>query len=113
MGAARVTFCGWPPRSKADPSIRLRQVAQQGKTVVYVLADTKVVGAIALADIIRPEAKEALTRLKEMGIRSMMLTGDATPVARWVAEELGLDEYFAEVLPDQKAAKIREIKSRR
>jgi len=99
-------------RLTADHAL-VRQAAQQGKTVVYVLADTKVVGAIALADIIRPEAKEALTRLKEMGIRSMMLTGDATPVARWVAEELGLDEYFAEVLPDQKAAKIREIKSRR
>ena len=98
-------------RLTADHAL-VRQAAQQGKTVVYVLADTKVVGAIALADIIRPEAKEALTRLKEMGIRSMMLTGDATPVARWVAEELGLDEYFAEVLPDQKAAKIREIKSR-
>ena len=98
-------------RLTADHAL-VRQAAQQGKTVVYVLAETKVVGAIALADIIRPEAKEALTRLKEMGIRSMMLTGDATPVARWVAEELGLDEYFAEVLPDQKAAKIREIKSR-
>jgi P-type Cu2+ transporter len=98
-------------RLTADHAL-VRQAAQQGKTVVYVLADTKVVGAIALADIIRPEAKEALTRLKEMGIRSMMLTGDATPVARWVAEELGLDEYFAEVLPDQKAAKIREIQSR-
>ena len=98
-------------RLTADHAL-VRQAAQQGKTVVYVLADTKVVGAIALADIIRPEAKEALTRLKEMGIRSMMLTGDATPVARWVAEELGLDEYFAEVLPDQKAAKIREIKLR-
>jgi len=91
---------------------RVRRVAEQGKTVVYVLVDSKVAGAIALADIIRPEAKEALMRLKEMGIRSMMLTGDATPVARWVAQELGLDEYFAEVLPDQKAAKIREIKKR-
>jgi len=47
-----------------------------------------------------------------MGIRAMMLTGDSQAVARWVAEELGLDEYFAEVLPDQKAAKIREVKTR-
>jgi len=88
------------------------QVAQQGKTVVYVLVDSKVAGAIALADIIRPEARAALARLKAMGIRAMMLTGDAAPVARWVAQELGIDEYFAEVLPDQKAAKIREIKAR-
>ncbi len=74
--------------------------------------DSKVVGAIALADIVRPESREALQRLKQMGIRAMMLTGDSQPVARWVAQELGLDEYFAEVLPDQKAAKIREVKAR-
>src|SRR5258705_9596491 len=53
-----------------------------------------------------------MQRLKQMGIRAMMLTGDSQPVARWVAQELGLDEYFAEVLPDQKAAKIREVKAR-
>src|SRR5213593_5004242 len=47
-----------------------------------------------------------------MGIRVMMLTGDATAVARWVARELALDEYFAEVLPDQKAAKIKEVQAR-
>ena len=70
------------------------------------------VGAIALADIIRPESREALRRLKHMGIRAMMLTGDSQAVARWVAQELGLDDYFAEVLPDQKAAKIREVKAR-
>src|SRR3990172_5597574 len=69
-------------------------------------------GAIALADIIRRESREALRHLKAMGIKSIMLTGDSTAVARWVAGELGLDEYFAEVLPDQKAAKIREVKRR-
>jgi len=99
-------------RLAADDA-RVRRVAEQGKTVVYVLVDSKLTGAIALADVIRPEAREALARLKRMGIRSMMLTGDATAVARWVAQELGLDEYFAEVLPDQKAAKIREIKGRK
>ncbi len=94
----------------SDP--RVARVAEQGKTVVYVLLDSKVVGAIALADIIRPESREALQRLKQMGIRAMMLTGDAQPVARWVAQDLGLDDYFAEVLPDQKAVKIREVKRR-
>ncbi|HEV8400707.1 MAG TPA: heavy metal translocating P-type ATPase [Gemmatimonadales bacterium] len=97
----------------AASDARVRQTAEQGKTIVYVVIDSKVAGAIALADIIRPEAREALARLKAMGIRAMMLTGDATPVARWVAQELGLDEYFAEVLPGQKAAKIREIKARK
>ena len=94
----------------ADP--RVAPLAEQGKTVVYVLADGKAIGAIALADIIRPEAREALDRLKEMGIRPMMLTGDSAAVARWVAGQLGLEDYFAEVLPDQKAAKIEEVKRR-
>ena len=99
-------------RSQAVTDARVGRVAEQGKTVVYVLVDSKVAGAIALADIIRPESRAALQRLKQMGIRAMMLTGDSQAVARWVAEELGLDEYFAEVLPDQKAAKIREVKTR-
>ncbi|PYP98651.1 MAG: heavy metal translocating P-type ATPase, partial [Gemmatimonadetes bacterium] len=98
--------------SQTVSDARVKRVAEQGKTVVYVLLDSRVVGAIALADIIRPESREALQRLKQMGIRAMMLTGDSQAVARWVAQELGLDEYFAEVLPDQKAAKIREVKAR-
>jgi len=91
---------------------RVRAVAEQRKTVVYVLVDDRPAGAIALADIIRPESREALARLKAMGIKAMMLTGDATAVAAWVARELALDEFFAEVLPDQKAAKIKEIQGR-
>ncbi|PYO95037.1 MAG: heavy metal translocating P-type ATPase, partial [Gemmatimonadetes bacterium] len=91
---------------------RVARLADQGKTVVYVLADGKAIGAIALADIIRPESREALGRLKAMGIKPIMLTGDSDAVARWVAGELGLDDYFAEVLPDQKAAKIEEVKQR-
>jgi Cu2+-exporting ATPase len=91
---------------------RVATLAEQGKTVVYVVLEGRVVGALALADIIREESREALRRLKEMGVQTMMLTGDARPVAAWVASELGLDDYFAEVLPDQKAAKIREVKQR-
>ena len=63
-----------------DP--RVREVAEQGKTVVYVLVDDKLEGAIALADVIRPESRDALRRLKAMGIQVMMLTGDAEAVAR-------------------------------
>ncbi|MHB8781301.1 MAG: heavy metal translocating P-type ATPase [Candidatus Geothermincolia bacterium] len=85
---------------------------EQGKTVVYVLADGEVVGAVALADVIREESREAVERLKSMGVRCLMLTGDAQPVAAWVAEELGLDEYFAEVLPEQKSARIQELRER-
>ncbi|MBW2340472.1 MAG: HAD-IC family P-type ATPase [Deltaproteobacteria bacterium] len=69
-------------------------------------------GAIALADIIRPESKKAISLLKGMGIRCMMLTGDNKQVADWVSEEIGLDEYFAEVLPGEKAQKIKDVQSR-
>jgi Cu2+-exporting ATPase len=91
---------------------RVPEVVEQGKTVVYVLVDDHLEGAIALADVIRPESREALARLKAMGIRVMMLTGDSTAVARWVARELELDEYFAEVLPEAKSAKIKEVQAR-
>ena len=91
---------------------RITRVAEDGKTVVYVITNDRLAGAIALADIIRPESRQAIQRLKEMGVRVMMLTGDATAVAKWVARELDLDEYFAEVLPDQKAAKIKEVQGR-
>ncbi len=91
---------------------KIDELHAQGKTVVYVLIDNKVMGAIALADIIRPESKEAVKRLKEMGIRTMMLTGDNKQVAKWVADELGLDEYFAEVLPHEKAARLKEVQAR-
>ncbi len=95
-----------------DQEERARRLAAQGKTVVYVLADGAPIGAIALADIVRKESREAVQRLKAMGIKPIMLTGDSAAVARWVAAELGLDDYFAEVLPDQKAAKIEEVKGR-
>jgi len=84
----------------------------QGKTVIFVLLDDKLRGAIALADIIRPESKKAVALLKKMGIQSMMLTGDNKKVAQWVSEEIGLDEYFAEVLPQEKSEKVKEVQSR-
>lgn len=92
---------------KSDP--RIERIAQQGKTVVYVLRDGVAIGAIGLADIIRRESKEAIDRLKSMGYKCMMLTGDNRFVAKWVAGELGLDEYFAEVLPHQKVETIKKI----
>ncbi len=91
---------------------RVAHLAEQGKTTVYVLVEDRVSGAIALADVIRPESREAIGRLKALGIRTMMLTGDAEPVARWVAGELGLDEVFAEALPHEKSQKIEEVKQR-
>jgi P-type Cu2+ transporter len=90
----------------------LERVSSEGKTTVYVLVDDKLIGALALADIIRPEAATTVARLKELGIRSMMLTGDAEAVARSVSRQIGLDDYFAEVLPGEKAEKIKEVQAR-
>jgi Cu2+-exporting ATPase len=91
---------------------RIEKLSSQGKTVIYVLIDGELSGAVALADIIRPESKEAIAKLREMGVRCMMITGDNKQVAKWVADEIGLDEYFAEVLPDKKAEKVKEVQSR-
>ncbi|MEJ2314836.1 MAG: copper-translocating P-type ATPase [Nitrospirota bacterium] len=91
---------------------RLDELSSQGKTVVYVLVDGKVAGALALGDIIREESKKAISALKDMGIKCMMLTGDSELVARWVAKELGLDDYFAEVLPQEKSEKVKEVQAR-
>ncbi|MHB1947889.1 MAG: copper-translocating P-type ATPase [Gammaproteobacteria bacterium] len=91
---------------------RIAALSMQGKTVIFVIIDDQLKGAIALADIIRPESKEAIKQLKAMGIRCMMLTGDNNQVAKWVADTIGLDEYFAEVLPQDKVIKIKEVQAR-
>ncbi|MBE0429015.1 MAG: copper-translocating P-type ATPase [Thermoleophilia bacterium] len=91
---------------------RAREAASQGKTVVFVVIDGELAGAVALADIIRPESRQAISELKAAGIACMMLTGDNEQVAEWVAGEIGLDEYFAEVLPKDKAEKVKEIQGR-
>jgi len=91
---------------------RIDALLNQGKTVVFVVIGEHVHGAIALADIIRKESREAVAILKQSGIRTMMLTGDNEQVARWVAQEIGLDEYFAEILPQEKARTVKEIQQR-
>lgn len=96
----------------AFESEEVERLKQQGKTVVFVLEDGEVAGVIALADRIRPESREAIARLKEMGLKCMMLTGDNRFVAKWVAEELNLDEFFAEVLPHEKAEKVKEVQQK-
>jgi Cu2+-exporting ATPase len=82
------------------------------RTRVFVLVDDRVAGVVDLADVVREESREAISGLKAMGIRVMMLTGDNQAVADWVAGELGLDETFAQVLPDDKAARVKEVKDR-
>lgn len=88
------------------------QASTDGKTVVYVIdQEKKVRGAIMLADVIREESKEAVAALREMGKRVAMLTGDSKGVAAWVAKELSIKEYFAEVLPENKAETVRKLQA--
>ncbi|EKD23545.1 MAG: hypothetical protein ACD_81C00219G0006 [uncultured bacterium] len=82
-------------------------LAGKGQTIVYVMADDNPIGVIALADIIRPEAKEAIVALKRLGIKPVMVTGDAEEVAEWVAQDVGIAEYFFRVSPHDKVEKIK------
>jgi Cu2+-exporting ATPase len=86
-----------------------KQAAKEGKTEVYLVSGKAVIGAIALADVIRDESKATIGELKQLGIKSAMITGDSKDVAGYVAKQLGLDEYFAEVRPEDKAAKVKEL----
>ena len=85
------------------------KAGDKGQTVVYLVRDNQPAAAFALADVIRAESREAVRRLHEMGIEVAMLTGDSMAVARAVAEELGIDTYFAEVLPEHKDQKVAEL----
>jgi Cu2+-exporting ATPase len=83
--------------------------AARGQGTIYLVEEGRVLAALAVADAVRPESHEAVRRLHEAGIEVVMLTGDARAVAEAVAAELGIDTVFAQVLPDQKAEKIREL----
>jgi Cu2+-exporting ATPase len=90
---------------------KLIKLSKQGNTIIYVIFDKTLLGAIALGDVIREESREAVKTLKEAGLRVSMITGDSEDVADWVSRELGLDEYFAKVLPEQKSDKVKLLQS--
>lgn len=97
-----------------QPGEKLRLAAErwgeEGKTVVYLVVDGQPCAAIALADTIRPASFETVRRLRQMGLRVVMLTGDSWDVAGTVARTLGIDEYFAEILPGNKADVVRDLR---
>jgi Cu2+-exporting ATPase len=80
-----------------------------GQSAVYLAKESGVVALFAIADVIREESREAVQKLHDMGLKVAMLTGDSEAVARSVAEVLHIDTYFAEVLPEHKADKVREL----
>lgn len=89
---------------------KYRQLSTQGKTVVFVLINDQLAAMLALADQIRESSLPTIKKLKEMGVQSIMLTGDNYQVANWVGEQLQLDQVFAEILPHEKANKIKQLK---
>lgn len=95
-----------------DSGKKIAELSSQGKTIIFVLTSEKIIGAIALADIIREESREAIKTLHNFGIKTAMITGDSEDVAKWVADELDVDEYFARVLPDQKSEKVKFLQAK-
>jgi Cu2+-exporting ATPase len=91
---------------------RARDWSAEGSTVLYLLRSGAVAGALALADEIRPESRQAVDELHRRGSHVVMITGDARPVAEAVGRELGVDEVFAEVLPEDKDAKVGALQGR-
>ncbi|MBA5876202.1 MAG: HAD-IC family P-type ATPase, partial [Nitrospira sp. CR1.2] len=85
--------------------------ASEGRTVLSVVTDGRLLGALSVEDEIRPESREAVTDLHRLRIRVAMITGDAKPVAESVARRLGIDEIAAEVLPGDKAAAVKRFQS--
>jgi Cu2+-exporting ATPase len=91
---------------------KLDQLADEGKTLVYLLKDDQIEAALALEDVIRESAKKAVSGLQKMGLKVMMLTGDSAAVAKTVAGQLNLDDYMAEILPDEKSDQIKKIRQK-
>jgi Cu2+-exporting ATPase len=90
-----------------------KSAGSKGQTVVYLVEEKRITTAFGLADVIRPESYEAIKKLKEMNIEVAMLTGDSKEVAKAVADELGIDLYFAEVLPEHKDQRVIELQKQR
>jgi Cu2+-exporting ATPase len=115
----RTLFEGGPNlllRLNVEPPPELRAFAQEaavkGQGVIYLVEGRRALATFAVADAVRPESREAIRRLHERGIEVAMLTGDSRPVAEAVARDLGIDTVFAQVLPEQKVERIREIQAR-
>lgn len=95
-----------------DLGVPVKELEGAGRTVIHVAIDGEMAGVLAIADAVRPSAVAAVKRLKEMGVEVAMLTGDNQGTANRVAEELGIDIVFAEVLPEDKQNKVEELQGR-
>ena len=114
-GKDKYVAAGYPYITKNNLNVpkeietAIRKVAKQGKSEVYLVKGDRVIGALALADALREESKQTIAKLKQLGIKTAMITGDSQDVASYVAKQLDLDQYFAEVRPEDKAGKVKEL----
>jgi P-type Cu2+ transporter len=97
-----------PPATLAD---FIKQAEAKGQSVIHLVQGQEIVASFALADVIRPESAAAIQQLQEQGIEVVMLTGDSNAVAKAVAEELGINQYFAEVLPEHKDEQVAKLQA--
>jgi len=95
-----------------DLQAAIDRAASRGQAAITMIDERSAIAVFAVADAVRVESREAVQRLHDQAIEVIMMTGDAQPVAQSVAQELGIDTVFAEVLPDQKASKVKEVQQR-
>ncbi|WP_258064400.1 heavy metal translocating P-type ATPase [Arthrobacter sp. ZGTC131] len=112
LAEAAATAESAAPAESAGLAEKTREWAERGAAVLYVVEDGRLLGALSLEDAVREESRQAVAALRNRGIKVAMVTGDARPVARAVAAELGIDEVFAEVLPADKDKKVAELQGR-
>lgn len=98
--------------AEAAPTDTTAALQQQGKSIIMVARNNALLGSIAFADTLRPSSKAAVSKLREMGIRVVMLSGDNNATAHAIAQQAGIDEYLAEVLPQDKAQHVASFKSK-
>src|SRR5699024_10857745 len=109
----KVVSPGYVRKQKIDfDDKNFNKWSQQGKTVVFLLVNEELAGAIALADKIKESSKQTIEQLHKRNIKAIMLTGDNQKVANYVAEQIGIDEVYAEVMPNENADKVTEIQER-
>ncbi len=98
---------------RVDESLsKIQESQKEGKTFVWIALNKRLIGILVLEDIIRPESKESIDALHQMQIKTAMLTGDHQSIAESVAKKLGIDTYFAQVLPEDKVNKIKELQNK-
>jgi Cu+-exporting ATPase len=95
-----------------DAKDQIRSLQEEGKTVMMVVVDRGLAGMIAVADTIKPESQDAINKLHEAHLKVVMLTGDNTQTAKTIASEVNIDEVFAEVRPEEKSSKIKELQDK-